>query len=198
MLSIPFTGESRIQLIQAALEKTQAKSYLEIGCDRDKVWKRIDCKNKVGVDPVRGGNCRMTSDKFFSLNTEMFDVVFIDGLHYYDQVSRDLNNSLKFLNDHGIIILHDMLPSTPGEAIVPIPDPLPRSWLGDVWRLAFDLAARDDITFKLVLIDNGCGVVFKKPQTPKKLTVVNDWDFYQSNWKELPLTTYEEISNDLK
>lgn len=198
MLPIPFTSETRLQLIHACLAKTQAKSYLEIGCDKDKIWKRIDCERKIGVDPVRGGSCRMTSDDFFKENNTTFDVVFIDGLHYYEQVSRDLNNSLNFLNDGGIIILHDMLPLTPEEAVVPIPDPLPRSWLGDVWRLAFDLMAREDITFKLVLIDNGCGVVFKTPQTPKKLSVDNDWNFYQTHWKELPLVTYETILQDLK
>jgi predicted O-methyltransferase YrrM len=197
MIPIPFTSETRLQLIQLAIKKTNAKSYLEIGCDKDKIWKRIDCENKIGVDPVRGGNCRMTSDDFFIQNNQKFDVVFIDGLHYYDQVSKDFNNSLKFLNDNGIIILHDMLPLTPEEAVTPIPEPLPRSWLGDVWRLAFDLMSRSDITFKLVLIDNGCGIVFKTPQPPKKLDIENNWNFYKENWQELPLVSYNKILNDL-
>ena len=39
-----------------------------------------------------------------------FDVIFIDGLHEYEQCQRDCLNSMKFLNDGGIILFHDFLP----------------------------------------------------------------------------------------
>lgn len=49
----------------------------------------------------------MSSDKFFKINKIFFDVVFIDGLHKYEQCQRDCMNSMKFLNQGGIIIFHD-------------------------------------------------------------------------------------------
>ena len=46
-----------------------------------------------------------------NLNKESFDCVFIDGLHTYNQVKKDIHNSLKYLNINGIIMLHDCLPN---------------------------------------------------------------------------------------
>ena len=34
-------------------------------------------------------------------------VFFIDGLHEYAQVKRDIENSLNFLEPNGVILLHD-------------------------------------------------------------------------------------------
>jgi hypothetical protein len=140
----------------------------------------------------------MTSDEFFSSNTKMFDVVFIDGLHIYDQVSRDFFNSLKFLKDGGIIILHDMLPRVPSEAIVPIPNGKSINWLGDVWRLSFDLSNRDDIVFQLVLIDCGCGIAWKGKNKSKNFNPDSTWDYYKSHWDNLPLVTFKDIEFQLK
>lgn len=197
MIQIPFTQESRLDLINLAISKVGAKKYLEIGCFKDKIFSKIHVTYKIGVDPERGGNCRMTSDEFFKQNSEKFDVIFIDGLHHYDQVSRDVENSLRALSKNGIIILHDMLPKTEEEAVVPIPEKLPHTWVGDVWRLAFDLSNRRDINFKLVLIDNGCGIIFNELSSKEMIEVGEDWNFYSNNWKKLPLVTFKQIKKEL-
>jgi len=49
----------------------------------------------------------MTSDTFFLKNKRTFDIIFIDGLHIYDQVKRDVLNSIKVLNKDGFILLYD-------------------------------------------------------------------------------------------
>lgn len=195
MIDIKFGPQHRLELIQWAIKKTGALNYLEIGCNKDEIFSRIHTKNKIGVDPFRGGNHRMTSDEFFSINKNMFDVVFVDGLHEYSQVTRDVNNSLKVLNEHGIIIIHDMLPRTENQAAYPMPENQ-HIWLGDVWKLAFDLTARNDVDFKLVLIDQGCGVLLKK-QNFNQMQYVKDysWTFYTDNWKKLPLVTFENLTN---
>ena len=61
---------SRIKIIQSIIDKKNFKHYLEIGCDRDENFSNIKAENKVGVDPVRGGTLRMTSDDFFKQNNK--------------------------------------------------------------------------------------------------------------------------------
>ena len=50
---------------------------------------------------------KMTSDDFFLKNKTNFDVIYIDGWHGTSQVSKDINNSWKFLNKNGIMICDD-------------------------------------------------------------------------------------------
>ena len=52
---------SRLDLIKRAITKNNYQSYLEIGCDDDKIFNSINIK-KIGVDPFSGGNFRGTSD----------------------------------------------------------------------------------------------------------------------------------------
>ena len=92
---------------------------MEIGCDKDQLFSRVEIQNKMGVDPYSGENIRKTSDDFFLNNNQTFDLVFIDGLHTYAQVKKDILNSIKFLNDKGIILVHDCLPSSMAKQAVP-------------------------------------------------------------------------------
>jgi predicted O-methyltransferase YrrM len=191
MIEIPFTSEPRLELIKLAIASTNAKTYLEIGCDRNQIFSQLSVEHMVGVDPARGGNVRMTSDDFFNQNTETFDVIFIDGLHTYDQVSKDVKNSLDCLNENGVIIIHDMLPRT--EKMADPNTKCSKTWLGDVYRLSFDLANRTDVLFKLVLIDQGCGVLFKRPNTQNYNFEKANWNYYVNHWKKLPLTQFADI-----
>ena len=67
----------------------------------------------------------LTSDEFFEQNTEVFDVIFIDGLHLSEQVYRDITNSLSCLSENGYIICHDMNPME--EIIQRYPQPIANS-----------------------------------------------------------------------
>jgi SAM-dependent methyltransferase len=193
--NIVFEDVHRINLIQKLIDRVNARSYLEIGCDRNQIFDIIKCDRMVGVDPTRGGTLRMTSDEYFKNYSETFDVIFIDGLHHYDQVTRDVNNALKVLNAGGYIVIHDMLPTVIDE--ISMPDPIisiiSKYWLGDVWRLGFDLMGRNDITFKILAMDCGCGVVTKIAQQPNAITHVNSWEWYCDNWNKLPFVKYDEI-----
>ena len=101
---------SRIEVIQNVINTRKYKSYLEIGCDRNENFSKIIVDHKVGVDPERGGTFRMTSDEFFKKNKDAFDLIFLDGLHTYEQTIRDIDNSLRAINKHGVILIHDCLP----------------------------------------------------------------------------------------
>ena len=90
---------SRFEIIQSIIEFKKYKSYLEIGCDRNQSFSNINIDKRVGVDPVEGGTHKMTSDDFFSNNNDKFDIIFIDGLHQYEQVIKDVKNSLNCLTN---------------------------------------------------------------------------------------------------
>ena len=97
-----------------------------------------------------------------------FDVIFIDGLHHYDQAQRDLINSLKFLKKNGIILIHDMLPRNPLEERVPQKQP---SWTGDVWKLGVELL-KSKTNFIIANIDHGVGII--KPLNKNEYITLND------------------------
>jgi predicted O-methyltransferase YrrM len=52
---------------------------------------------------------KITSDDFFALNKLKFDIIYIDGDHRYEQVSRDINNAWECLNVGGQLIGHDVI-----------------------------------------------------------------------------------------
>jgi hypothetical protein len=88
----------------------------------------------------------MTSDRYFEVldANVVFEIVFLDGLHTYQQTYRDLINSLRHLEARGAVIIDDVVPSDEFSAM---PD-LERSiseqvnrgvsdllWHGDVFRI---------------------------------------------------------------
>ncbi len=150
------TPINRIAVVNLAAAKFPTCSYLEIGCDRDEVFDSVPVDKKVGVDPNRGGTIKTTSDAFFRSNKDRFDVIYIDGLHTYEQVHKDVANAMRCLNPGGWVILHDLLPHDWVEAHVP--RIAMGSWTGDVWKVAFELAETPGVEFKIVKVDNGVGV----------------------------------------
>jgi len=61
-----------------------------------------DFKNRIN-------HYKISSNEFFKKNNELFDIIYIDGSHYYIDVQNDFKNSLNCLNDGGIIIFDDFL-----------------------------------------------------------------------------------------
>jgi hypothetical protein len=180
-------------IIQHFAKKHNYKTYLEIGCENNETFNYVSCPFKIGVDPNSGGNIRLTSDEFFKYNTQRFDLIFIDGLHYYDQVSLDLKNSLRFLNDNGTILIHDMLPNNEIEQIVPLTPFMRGPWTGDVWKLGFDLIKRSDITFKIYKEDYGVGVVRKGFQEPVLMEKsIKTWSEFLLNKSKLPIFSFAD------
>ena len=93
--------------------------YLEIGLGvgslNMETFREVKCENKTGVDPnpIYGhreheGLYRTTSDGFFQNNEKTFDLIFIDGLHVYEQALQDFYNAVKCLKEGGIIVMHDV------------------------------------------------------------------------------------------
>ena len=170
---------SRFEIIQKIINKNKYESYLEIGCDKNVNFSKIEAKEKIGVDPISGGTIRMTSDDFFKTNTKKFDCVFIDGLHIYEQVRKDIINSVKFLNSNGIIILHDCLPTKIWNQIVPR---IYTGWNGDVWKAIVEARTMKNIDTYTCKADNGLGIILKRPN--RNLLTINTGNFKKLKFKD--------------
>jgi hypothetical protein len=185
---------NRLVFINVAIAKIYSKkkscNYLEIGCDENKVFNYVAVPDsfKIGVDPVQGGNIKSTSDNFFKNNLGKFDVIFIDGLHEYEQTQRDIINSLEFLNVGGLILIHDMLPLDWKSEFVPR---IQKNWLGDVWKCGYELSQSINLEFKIIKADNGIGIIKKLSEeyTYKKDLEIKDKRFlhFLKIHKKLPI-----------
>jgi len=186
---------NRIAIINLVVSRYRDCAYLEIGCDGDEVFNSIPCNNKTGVDPNRGGTLRMTSDQFFLSNPDKFDVIYIDGLHTYEQVHKDVANAMRALKPGGRVLLHDLLPHNWVEAHVP--RIAMGSWTGDVWKVAFELAQTAGVEFKIVKADNGVGIFGITGSNPiladlsEKLGEAQ-FSYLYGNVSQLPLVEWDE------
>jgi len=175
----------RWDLIEYLIKKNNYKNYLEIGCDKNQLFSKVNINNKIGVDPVSGGNVRKTSDDFFKENKSSFDIVFIDGLHTYEQVKKDILNSVNCLLDEGIILVHDCMPDSLGKQAVPR---YKMQWNGDVWKAIVDLRQQENLEIYTCEIDQGIGIISKKKNTSilKLDKPINKLKFkdYFNNYKE--------------
>ena len=186
---------SRLDMINYFIKKNNYKSYLEIGCDKNQIFSQISLNKKIGVDPYSGGNVRKTSDDFFRENAEKFDLIFIDGLHVYDQVKRDIINSINFLNKEGVILVHDCLPDTIGKQAVPR---YKMQWNGDVWKAIVDLRQRDDLEIHTCFVDQGIGIIKKQINSSilkinKKTQDLKFSDFYHNHNEYLRIINLDEF-----
>jgi len=213
---------NRIDVIQNIIDKIKANIYLEIGVRSGDAFLKIKAKNKYGVDPnftitlwkkfryyfknpynIFNKYFIIESDAFFDkeksrLSKSGIDVVFIDGLHTFHQSLRDVQNSLKYLNKNGIIVLHDCNPSSAAAALpaksfedIAKSNPLGFTgvWNGDVWKtIVYLRAAREDLNVFVLDCDFGLGIITKEqPESILKYSA-----------DEVHNLTYDDLSKNRK
>ena len=127
----PATGPQRLprhRAVNRLLSLYDQPRYLEIGVARGDTFDKVNAPLKVAVDPkfrfdhVEAQRANpgttyhdVTSDEYFGKHveaTEKFDVIYLDGLHTFEQTLRDLNNALEHLEPHGVILIDDVRPHT--------------------------------------------------------------------------------------
>lgn len=118
-----------VRRLNSLLECFEAPSYLEIGVFKGLTFFDIKAASKVAVDPKfqfevpapqEGVDFhQVTSDAYFSSlsNDAVFDVVFLDGLHVFEQTFRDFCNTLSHTHADSIIVLDDTVPCDPYSAL---------------------------------------------------------------------------------
>ena len=170
----------RWDIINHYAKLIKAKSYLEIGLDNGTNFKKIEVAHKVSVDP--NPKCKamhvMQSDEFFSQNIELFDIIFVDGLHTEGQVAKDMVNACECIRDDGVIIFHDMNPSSE-KMQGPKPGSGCPEWTGDGWKAwVLARASMKYVSMFVIDTDYGCGVMRTGQQRLIKVDRRElDWDF---------------------
>ena len=174
---------NRTTVLQNLIERKQARTYLEIGVATGANFLQIEAEKKIAVDPkfrIPGGYTsdefieyyEMTSDDFFETKSEILtkyglDIVFVDGLHRYEQSLKDVLNALKFLNDSGVIVMHDCNPSSesaghPIRSEAKKMDGWTGAWMGDVWKtIVYLRSVRPDLKVFVLNCDCGLGIIQK-------------------------------------
>lgn len=145
--------------VKRIAEHTGATSYLEVGVFKGKTFNNVRFDRQVGVDPIFGFDCAefarpgldfvaTTSDQYFVSENkgETFDIVFLDGLHTFQQTFRDFNNSLVCSNPKTVWLIDDVLPSDVYSSL-PISSEArnfrkraggnSNAWHGDVYKLIY-------------------------------------------------------------
>ena len=184
-----FTNKvTRMEVIQRSIDTLRARRYLEIGVKDGTCFCSLTAPEKIEVDPIAPQPAvalemqkpgvkyfALTSDEFFTkvapqVLARGVDVVFIDGLHTFQQAYRDCINSLQYLNPGGLIILHDCLPNSEASAMPAksyeqawkINGPnWDGFWMGDVWKAIIVLRTlHADLRACVLNCDFGMGLVY--------------------------------------
>jgi hypothetical protein len=150
-------------VLNALLGLFEAPAYLEIGVAKGVTFHAVEARHKVAVDPYFAFTDRpapapgctvdyheVASDRYFGTiadDADRFEVIFIDGLHTFEQTLRDLNNALDYLAPGGIIVVDDVVPDSYAASLPDMNDVRAvramlhmddnHSWMGDVYKLVF-------------------------------------------------------------
>ncbi|MDK2955022.1 MAG: hypothetical protein PWQ57_518 [Desulfovibrionales bacterium] len=171
---------TRLTLLNMIVRLINVQRYLEIGIAEGNTLARVEAPHRVGVDPspryrsmdqatregLEGVELQESeSDHFFFYNNRMFDLIFVDGLHLYEQTMKDILNGFNCLNPRGFVVVPDLIPSKRTQAER---DRSPHIWNGDGWKVVFDTwENHPDIGYFVVDSDAGVGVMWKKDESQR-------------------------------
>lgn len=192
----------RLEIIQRIVKALDAQVYLEIGVQSGRIISKVKAPVRIGVDPdfklkpevwikqnlwlSRFKAFEMSSDAFFDQKAPQqlssgVDVAFIDGLHTYAQVVKDVQHTLKYLKPHGVMILHDCNPMNAAGAF-PVKDDFSEMqrlisqnelpgwnghWNGDVWKaIAYFRISKPDLEVFTLDLDWGLGIIRRGQGVP--------------------------------
>jgi hypothetical protein len=119
----PKPGTHSSRRVNKLARALTAKTYLEVGVAHGDTFFAVEIASKTAVDPKfrfdpadfagEGMQFRETaSDEFFLAAGQIgkFDIVFLDGLHSFEQTFRDFCNALALAHDRTAILIDDTLP----------------------------------------------------------------------------------------
>lgn len=188
-------------IINFLITKYNFTKYLEIGVFNGDNIRKINASLKHGIDPGAEGivapevTHRCSSNSFFDNieNNEIYDIIFIDGLHHANQVALDITNSFTRLSTKGFLVLHDCFPPDYDHQVVPRKQ---ICWTGDVWRAMVGFRKNNQFVSCVIDTDLGVGVIKNNPDLSLKRFEPTSMSYekFESNAKELlNLISYQEF-----
>jgi len=145
------TARSYLELLEEIHHRLRPRTYLEIGVNEGQSLRiALPDTRVVGVDPAPllrdPGDATvfpLTSDDFFArydlrdvLEGVPLDLVFVDGMHLFEFVLRDLINVGRYATPATTVLLHDCYPISAETATR---EHLTYLWTGDVWKIVLCL-----------------------------------------------------------
>jgi len=193
----------RYEVINKLIQRYGYKQYLELGTQNNVCLQNVVCEFKVGVDPDptehKDENSNefyeMTSDEFFAQNTDIFEIVFVDGLHEKNQVVKDISNAMCCISPDGAIVVHDCNPQEEKNQEYPMPHV--GDWNGTVWRAWLKFRTVKGLKMFVVDTDQGCGVIMDGTQTPLDDDNISFDEFVKNRKAYLNLISIDEFNESL-
>jgi hypothetical protein len=145
------SGLPYVKFFQALHAEAAFDWYMEIGCRSGQIFAQAQGKT-IAVDPffqadrnVIGAKpalhvLQATSDDFFAggflkRNDIRLSVSFLDGMHLFEFLLRDLMNTEAHSRADGVILLHDCSPYDHAMTARDYTGKRGSPWTGDVWKL---------------------------------------------------------------
>jgi hypothetical protein len=211
----------RFDIINFLLQKINKPHslYLEIGVrNPHENFDKIGAFQKYSVDPgienkENPVDFKLTSDDFFAsldsgkiLSKDMkFDVIFIDGLHLADQVEKDIDNALRYIDENGFIVLHDCNPPTEfhaRESYYYRNSPAGGLWNGTTWKAFFKARLNRSLFSCCIDTDWGIGIISKSRNIGTYSSVKNpyfEYHVFEANRKDsLNLISFDALQQKFK
>lgn len=196
-------GHSAVR-IKKLRDYAHAQRYLEIGVRDGATFFHVDMPLKVGVDPAflfdtnahaQSGTYffKEASDKFFASLSQSnhplsadfaqndairFDIIFLDGLHTFEQTFRDFENSLFCAHEKTIWIIDDTVPSDTYSCLPDYEKSLRvrkeaglagKQWHGDVFKTVFAIHDRHpEYSYCTLMGENPQTIVWKSGDRRRK------------------------------
>ena len=196
-----FPGPDYREILALLHRLLQPARYLEIGVNTGKSFALAKSPTRaVGVDPeprvtrIDNPNANLvkaTSDAFFGeldrVRTNVsFDLVFIDGLHTFEQTLRDLQNAERYSHPGTLICIDDIYPLH-ARAAQRQRDSI--FWTGDVWKILPILHTyRPDLRMGVVPCVTS-GLLLIAGVNPRSTRLAEAEDQYVAEYMDVPFTT---------
>lgn len=180
--------------------------YLEVGCRTGRSFAPIRSRT-VAVDPffrlaegVMGAKRELhlfqsTSDDFFASEVSArlgarFGFAFLDGMHLFEYLLRDLIATERLLAPGGVIALHDCYPFSLAMTTREMKDAPEGAWTGDVWKLLPILAdLRPDL--RVTVLDCApTGLVMIEGGDPANRVLAEAYDATLACWRDMTIEDY--------
>lgn len=180
--------------------------YMEVGCRTGRVFRGSRSKtiavdpffrvteNVIGVKPALH-IFQQTSDDFFASRfLENMGIrlsfAFLDGMHLFEFLLRDIINTERNARPEGVIALHDCCPYREDMTTRDVDQAPQDAWTGDVWKLIPILKSyRPDLTVD-VLDCEPTGLVLLSNLDPSSTVLADNYDRIVADWTDVTMGGY--------